>query len=165
VRLTTVAAVASVALVASLGLRAHDRGLAAAAYIVLMAALALVALVRELDQRQPSAARLLHARRRPREPEPPRPAQLDWLERQLAVAGDSALELRIGLRPLVAQIASASLARRHGVVLERRPERARELLGPTLWALLGDDQPAPERHEPGLAPEELRRLIEELEEI
>ena len=164
-KLRTAAGIGTVALVASFGLARHDRALAAAAYVVFLSALALIAVVRELDARPPVAAGVLRARRRPPAPEPAGVAQLEWLERRLAVGADSALELHVTLRPLVTQIASAALARRHGVVLERQPERARELLGPTVWALVGEERELPRGHAPGLSDDELARLVEELEAI
>jgi hypothetical protein len=165
VKLRTIAAIATVALIASFGLARHDRALATEAYVLLLCSLALIWLVRQIGAGLPVAPRLLRPRRRPPAPEPAAVAQLEWLERRLAVGADSALELHVTLRPLVTQVASAALARRHGVVLERQPERARELFGPTVWALVGEERPLPRGHAPGLSEDELVRLVDELEAI
>jgi hypothetical protein len=55
--------------------------------------------------------------------------------------------------------------RKHGVVLEREPARARTLVGERLWELIQPDRPAPPERARGLRPEELRELVAELEEL
>jgi hypothetical protein len=64
-------------------------------------------------------------------------------------------------RPLLVQVVSAELARKHGVVLEKQPERARKLLGPRLQQLL---DPATVLEAP-LGAKELRGVIDEIEQI
>lgn len=163
IRLAVIAALATVAFVVALTLGAHGRSLALAAYLVLLCALVLAGSARALSSALPAAG-LGGARRRARV-EPPTVEQLAWLERQLGGAQSTAAEVHAYFRPLVRQIASASLARRHGIVLERQPERARAIVGEHVWELVRDDRPEPERYARGLELAELRRLIDDLEAI
>jgi hypothetical protein len=105
-------------------------------------------------------------RRRPPRPAPARPDQLLALERLVASAGTSAVQAHAYLRPLLVEIASRRLAAR-GQTLERLPARtARGLLGDRLWDLVRPDRPFPEdRHGPGVAPQELRAMLEVLERL
>ena len=81
-------------------------------------------------------------------------------------AGTSAVHVHAYLRPLLVEIASRRLAAR-GQTLERMPDAvARELLGDRLWDIVRPDRPFPEdRHGPGVAPQELRAMLEVLERL
>ena len=62
--------------------------------------------------------------------------------------------------------ASARLASRHGIELERRPEAARAMLGEDVWELLRPDRPEPaDRHGPGVPREQVAAVIEALESL
>jgi hypothetical protein len=68
--------------------------------------------------------------------------------------------------PLLRSAASARLARRHGIELERRPDAARELLGEDSWELLRPDRPEPaDRHGPGVPRAQVAALIERIESL
>lgn len=94
-----------------------------------------------------------------------RPASLARVERSVALATGTAFDVHYRLRPLVREIASGLLLRR-GVELERRPERARELLGPAVWELVRPDRPAPDdRASPGLEIASIERAVDDLERL
>lgn len=92
---------------------------------------------------------------------PPRPAQLERLERELTMATATAFDLHARLRPQLREIATMRLATR-GV----RLENAEGVLGPELWELVRPDRQSPaDRHAEGIAPAELRRAVEALEAL
>ncbi len=105
-------------------------------------------------------------RRRTPERELARPRQLVTLERLVATAGTSTLQVHAYLRPVLAEIASQRLAA-HGQTLARIPVAVgRELLGERLWEIVRPDRPFPEdRHGPGVGPEDLRAMLEALERL
>src|SRR5207248_752064 len=94
-----------------------------------LGACVVVARIRDLFPATPAFDDLY--RRRDRQDEPV--LQLDALVRRLTA------DVHYRLRPLVSEIAVARLARRYGIDLARRPERARELLGPRTWELVRPD--------------------------
>ncbi len=92
--------------------------------------------------------------------------QLEELGRRLSNGSPNAYDLHHRLRPLAREIAGARLARRHGIDLERRPERAQELVGPRTWELVRPERPPPvDRFAPGWSEPELAELVDELEGI
>jgi hypothetical protein len=130
-------------------------------YLFVVAALVLAALVLRVAQALPQV-----------EPSPPRPpprsqrvGQLESVARALDLAEKSSFDLHNVLRPIVAEIAAARLAR-HGVSLDRQPERARALLGAQAWGLVRPDREAPARGPGGgCSRDELRAIVESLEAI
>ena len=115
-------------------------------------------------------AALLPAAQRP---PPPRarpsgtsvPSQLLRIERIVERSAESALTAHTQLRPLLAEIAAARLARR-GVQLSRDHDEARRLLGPEAWELVRPDRPSPpDRRAPGVAPHEVETVLERLEAL
>lgn len=108
----------------------------------------------------------LGRRRRRMEQESTRPGQLLAIERLVALAGTSALQVHAYLRPLLAEVASQRLAAR-GQTLERMPAATgRRLLGERLWEIVRPDRPFPEdRRGPGVGPEDLRAMLETLERL
>jgi hypothetical protein len=165
-RLVTVGVIGSGGFVAALTSGPHQWALELAVYLVFLCALVLLGLVVWTCSALPLAEQLFVHAGAPRPVEPSRLRQLAWMEQQLNGACDNAFELRTRFVPLVRQIASAILARRHGVVLEREPHRAAGLLGERLGGLLDADwEPAGGRFGRGLPIDELRRVIEELEAL
>jgi hypothetical protein len=161
-RLLATAAAATVALGVALALGPHDRELALVAYVDFLCALLLYGLARATCGSLPAQAR------RPKDIARAAPSpieQSDWLERRLGLAQASADELHRHFRPVVVEVAAAQLARKHGVELERDPDRAHALVGERVWELIRPDRPAPPQRGRGLRAEELRRLIAELEDL
>jgi hypothetical protein len=95
-----------------------------------------------------------------------RPERLEQLERQVALASESAFDLHFRLRPTVVAIASERLWSRHGIDLEARPDRARSLLSPELWGLVRPDRPPPaNRLARGSGSGELSAVVDALERL
>src|SRR4051794_23540189 len=102
---------------------------------------------------------------RPRPPSTSLPSQLLRIERIVERSGEGGLAAHAQLRPLLAEIAEARLARR-GVQLSRDHDEARRLLGPEAWELVRPDRPQPpDRRAPGVAPRELGTVLERLEAL
>lgn len=163
-RAAAVGAAATVALVMALALAGSDRGLALYAYVLLLGAIALLVVavrLRGLPATVPLDDLLAVSERRRDDRR-----QLDVLIRRLVGGESSAFELHHDLRPLVRQVAGARLARRHGVDLERSPDRARMLVGARVWELVRPERDPPgQRFLPGWPTRELMALVEELEAI
>ena len=101
--------------------------------------------------------------------EPPprsqRVGQLESVARALDLAEVSSFDLHNVLRPIVREVAAARLAR-HGVSLDRQPERARVLLGAQAWELVRPEREAPAgRGRGGCSRDELREIVGALEAI
>src|SRR4051794_27248444 len=126
-----------------------------------LALLALIALVRNAYPHTPSPfeAHLRH----PHAPAE-RPAGLQRLEREVSMAGGSAFDLHVRLRPSLADLAGELLASRRGIDLSRDAGRARAVLGNEAWELVRPDRgPPSERHAPGIDALELDRVVTALE--
>lgn len=128
--------------------------------LVVVAGIAVIVCVSLLPDARPIQ------RRRPLAPRPPRPDQLVELERLVVSAGTSAIQVHAYLRPLLVEIAARRLALR-GQTLERMPDAVgRELLGNRLWDIVRPGRPFPEdRQGPGVAPQQLRAILEVLERL
>ena len=96
----------------------------------------------------------------------PQTAEFLRMERELELGVVSASHAHRRLLPLLRAAASARLASRHGIELERRPEAARAMLGEDVWELLRPDRPEPaDRHGPGVPREQVAAVIEALESL
>ena len=73
---------------------------------------------------------------------------------------DSGYELPFRFRSFVRNIAAAALVRRHGVVIDRDPERAEAIVGPRVWELIRPDDPSKK-----LPPGGFKALVDDLEAI
>jgi hypothetical protein len=94
---------------------------------------------------------------------PARPAELERLERQVQFAETSGLDAH-RLRAVLREIAAHRLASNHAVDLDADPATAELLLGPELWAAVGQPPSRPaERDGPRLDPAELGHLLDALE--
>ena len=101
-----------------------------------------------------------------RPPRTQRVGQLESIARALDLAEASSFDLHNVLRPIVREIAAARLTR-HGVSLDRQPERARALLGAQTWELVRPDRevPAGRSGRGGWSRDELRAIVSSLEAI
>ena len=131
-------------------------------YLFVVAALVLAAVVLGVANALPRAEPLPFRQ----QPRSQRFGQLESVERALDLAEASSLNLHNVLRPIVCEIAAARLTR-HGVSLERQPERARALLGAQTWELVRPDReaPAPGSDRGGCSRDELRAIVDSLEAI
>jgi hypothetical protein len=88
------------------------------------------------------------------------------LDRLLSLSLANAEDVHLRLRPLVTDIARQRLADHTGVRLDTDAEAASALLGDATWELVRPDRPPPaDRRGRGLAPEQLRAIVESLEGI
>jgi len=108
----------------------------------------------------------LPAPRRPQTAGPPRPGQLEALERLVITAAGNPVQVHAYLRPRLMEIASRRLAAR-GQTLERLPDaRGRELFGDRLWDIIRPGRPFPEQRDgPGVRYEDLSAMLEALERL
>ena len=136
------------------------------AYVLFVAAVFSAFLVDRLRAAMPAAkdfgALLRRAGYEERQPDP-----FETYRLRLVIASGTQWSVHVRLRPLVQRIASARLSYRHGIDLEREPERAAEVLRDTrTWQLIRPDREAPEDDAArGWREAELRQLVEELERL
>jgi hypothetical protein len=140
-------------------------GLAARIYALVVCGTALLAALRALRRSYPPTSSLRRGVRgstRGRRA----PASLARLEDETALGVAGAFDLHHRLRPRLRAIAAGVLETRAHVSLDGDPLRAREVLGNETWSLLRADHPPPEdRLARGLPVDELRRVVESLEEV
>ena len=98
-------------------------------------------------------------------PEPVRIAELDRLERTVALAASRDFDLHTRLRPVLREIAASRLQRRE-IELDSGSPGARELLGDELWSLTAPDREVPaDRLAPGPGLAQIERTVERLERL
>jgi len=162
------AAIATAGLVVALAAGPVSRREILAAYVLALSAIALLHLTRlargeESWFRPPSE--LEHALTS-RQAVRMRPAELIRIERELTLGSATAEHLHGRLLPLLRDAAEARLAARHEVDLERRPDRARELLGEETWEIVRPDREAPQdRNAPGLSLRRITAVIDTIERL
>ena len=166
-RLAMPAVLAAVLLVVLLALRPLSTSRALAIWVVVVAAIALVLLVRHSQgSRAPLHASRFEAALRGRQETPQPPVELMRMERELELGIADATHAHRRLLPLLRAAATARLASHRGVELDRRPEVAQALLGEDVWELLRPDRPAPaDRHGPGVPREQVAAAIERVESL
>ena len=161
VRAISLAVIATVGLGLAVLLSPGEPTLTVEIYVFVVAALVLAAVLLRVTEALPRAEPV------PLE-QPPRSqrvGQLESIARALDLAESSAFDLHNALRPIVREIAIARLAR-HGVSLDRQPERARALLGAPTWDLVRPDREAPFRGSGrACSRDELRAIVGSLEAI
>jgi hypothetical protein len=164
-RLTVPVLAASAALVILLAIRELSTSRALAIWVVLVAALALLLLVRHSRAGRSGRTRFEAALRRA-PAATPQPVELLRMERDLELGIASASHAHHRLLPILREAAAARLVSRHGVELERRPDAARALLGEEVWELLRPDRPEPaDRFDPGVPRTQVAAAIERLESL
>lgn len=156
--------VATIGLIVALGLRPVSIRQIVAAYVLALAALALLMLMRiarvgEEWERTTSQLELAFT---PREATRMRPAELVRTERDLTLSAANVGELHTRLLPQLRDVAAARLADRHDLDLRN----GREALGDDAWELLRPDRPAPQdRGAPGLSMPRIAALIDTIERL
>ncbi len=134
-------------------------------WLVLVLAIGLVAAVGALLRSLPARRSAFDAAFAPRGQTLARPASLERVEREVALASGTAFDVHYRLRPPVSTVASGLLARR-GVDLVRNPQRAQTMVGPELWDLIRPDRAAPDdRTAPGLPLKAIERVVDDLERL
>jgi len=164
-RIATSVFFATTGLVVALGLRPISTERILAAYVLVLAGIALAALTRltRSASERPGPSQFEEALRA-RPLQPMRPPELVRTERELTLGTTNAGHLHLRLLPLLRACAAARLAVGHGIDLERRPEAARLALGEDTWELLRPDRPEPEdRNAPGVPLKRVGAVIDTLE--
>jgi hypothetical protein len=164
-RLTVPVLAATAALVILLALRPLSTSRALAIWVVLVAAMALLLLVRHSREGRGARTRFEAALRRA-PAATPQPVELLRVERDLELGIAGAAHAHHRLLPILREAAAARLGSHHGIELERRPDAARELLGDDVWDLLRPDRPEPrDRFDPGVPRERIAAVIERVEAL
>jgi hypothetical protein len=158
---------AAAALIVLLALPPVSTSRALAIWAVVVAAIALVLLVRHSHESAAlQRAPRFEAALRGRPVKPPPPVELMRAERDLELGIAGAAHAHHRLLPVLRAAAIARLATHRGIDLDRRPDVARELLGEDAWDLLRPDRPEPEdRFAPGVSRERVTTLIERVESL
>jgi hypothetical protein len=165
-RVAEIVLVPTIALAIALGLAPTRATLEVHLWLLAVLVLALLAFMRVVAgayprRASPFEASLAHV------PTPgERPSALVRLEREISMARSSAFDLHARLRPTLVALAADLLSGRRGIDLARSPEQARAVLGDLTWDLVRPDRPAPsDRHVPGLADDDLARVVTALERV
>lgn len=140
--------------------------LAVHVWLLVVLSIGLLALVAGIRQDvPPSASRFAAAIQRP-PARTARPPSLARVEREVSMGAETAFDTHYRLRPLFRTLTAGILLNRFGVDLERSPERARELVGDDLWALVEPGLPAPEdRGAAGTSHPTIERAVADLERV
>ena len=135
-------------------------------YELVLGAIAVSALVSSFQTLGPKAWLRSPFERDSAKPEEPPPiAELDRFDRLVVLGTGNEFDLHYRLRPLLRQLAVDRLDARHGIDLDREPERAQPLLGDELEALVSPDRELGRRTAAGIDPAELARDVERLEQL
>jgi hypothetical protein len=135
-------------------------------YVLVLGALLLVRLVRGLRSILPPAVRFERLLARP-DPQTDEVEQFRTVERDVRLSMSSGQSAQLRLGPMVREIVSVRLWRRHGVDLDREPERAEALVGAgRTWDVIRPDREAPgDGLSRGWSRRDIEQLIDELERI
>ena len=91
---------------------------------------------------------------------------LERLERELALASQTAADLHFRFRPRLRRIAARLLSARRGIDLDADPTAAQRALGDEVWELVRPDREAPRRRDaPGLSLPQAERVVAALEQL
>ena len=136
-------------------------------YVLLLAAFVLVELLTRLRSSLPEQGiSPVDAALRPRPPRVERVAELEKIEREVALGLTTSFDLHFRLRPTLRRIASELLRARRGIDLDGSPQAARRALGDETWELVRDDREPPlDRFGRGLELDSLRRVVVSLEAL
>jgi hypothetical protein len=135
-------------------------------YVVVLAAVVMLALYRAIRLVVPPEPSMLQlALMRMRSPAPAPRTELAE-ERDVVLSRLNAFHFYIRVRPVLREFAESRLRSRFGVDLAREPERARGLVPSRAWQVVGPDAAPPvDRLARGPSLEEQRVLLEELERL
>ena len=167
VRTAVLAVAATLALVAVVELRPDRRPIAVAAWLLLLAALAVRLLLRWLLLAYPRPRPSPFDAALAAQPAPPKPpAELERLARLLALSSASALHAHTRLRPELRRMAADQLSWSRGIELDADPVAARAAVGEAAWPLVRPDPgETPDREAPGVPPAVLDAAVAALERM
>jgi hypothetical protein len=135
-------------------------------YVLVLGLLGLLALLSVMGGLAPHERQsAIEAALDPEEPELPRIAELDRIERELYMGAAREFDYHYRLRPIVREIAAARLERR-GLSLDSGSPAVRDVLGDELAELTdAEREPPSNRQSPGPGLEHLRRTVDQLERL
>lgn len=151
----------------ALGLHPASSTRVIAGYLVALASLGALALLRvAVDATEPRPPSEFEHALMPADMGRARPPELVRIEREITLGSASAAHLYRRLAPLLRECAATRLNARHHVDLERRPEDARRLLGDDTWAVVRPDLAEPRGgDDAGLPLRRIRSIVETLERL
>jgi hypothetical protein len=166
-RLVVPVVVAGISLAALLALPPLSTARALAIWVVIVAALSLIVLIRHPGWGSGSPrARRFEAAVRGRAPAASQPVEFLRMERELELGIAGAAHAHHRLLPLLRAAAEARLSSRHRIELDRRADAARALLGEEAWELLRPDRPEPaDRFAPGVPRSRVAAVIDRVESL
>ena len=139
--------------------------LAARAYALLLAIVALGVMVAALRRGYPRETPLRPPARRRTEHRDV-PATLARVEDEVILGAAGSFDLHYRLRPRLRKLAAELLQARRGIALDQEPELARQTLGDDAWDLVREDRPPPaDRLARGAAIPDLDRVVKSLERM
>ena len=142
-RAVVVGALVSAAAGAALLFTSGARAQIVDVYVVVLAAVVMLALFRAVRLAAPSRpSPFAYALVRLRAPRDARSAEVPE-ERDVVLSRLSAFHYYIRVRPVLQEIADHRLRSRFGIELDREPERARELVPSRAWEVVRPDAPTP----------------------
>jgi hypothetical protein len=142
------------------------RALLVGIYELVLGAIAVSALLSSFRTLEPKTWLRSPFERDPAKPEEPPPiAELDRFDRLVVLGTGNEFDLHYRLRPLLRQLATDRLYARHGIELDREPERARPPLGDELAALVSPDRRLGRKTARGIDAAELARHVDRLEQL
>ena len=158
---------ATLALLAVLLFRLFSSEVALDAYVLVLGAIALFALVTTATDAEDGPSRsVYHQALEPRALEAERPRELGRLEREVALGVDTAFYAHYRLRPLLREIAEHRLEGRYATALADPRAEARASLPEDAWQLFDPDRRPPrDPHGPGLGKAGVRAIVDALERI
>jgi hypothetical protein len=135
-------------------------------YVLVMAAVVMLALYRTIRLAAPPAPSIFERSLvRVRAPEPAPRIELAE-ERDVVLSRLNGFHFYVRVRPMLREFAQYRLRSRFGVDLEGEPERARELVGSNAWRIVGPDAAPPtDRLARGPSLADQRLVVDELERI
>jgi len=164
-RLIAPSLAATATLVLLLALQPLSTSRALAVWVVLVAGVSLLLLVRQSHAGGGARSRFEATLRRA-PAAAPQPVELLRVERDLELGIAAAGNAQHRLLPILREAAAARLASRHGIELERRPDAARAVLGEDVWELVRPDRPEPaDRFDPGIPRDRVAAAIERVESL
>jgi hypothetical protein len=161
------AIVATLLLFGVLAFRPVSAELALDAYVLLLGAIALFALVGATTESHPDANRSPYeqALETP-QPSAERPRELSRVEREVSLAVASSFYEHFRLRPLLRELAGQRLENRFASELDTPRREARESLPEDAWQLMDPERPPPrDRHASGIEVARLRAIVDALEKL
>ena len=161
-----IAVLPTIALGVALAVAPSRAALSFHVWLLVVAAIALLALARAVNRAVPATPSLFEVGGEPEDERHEAFPSLERLERSVSMATASGYDVHHRLAPPVREIASGLLLVRRGIDLDRQPDAARAVLGDDAWNLARAERERPQsRREPGLDEAQIELVVASLERI